>query len=246
MDGEARRFDGHTVFAWEALQPMDLPLPLHAWNLAPAEAIRVQSTLASRVERVDRLGAVRFVAGIDISANNFTGVGRAAVVVLSFPQLEEIEVAREERPLAMPYVPGLLSFREAPIILGALARLAQAPDLLLVDGQGIAHPRRFGIAAHLGVLLDRPAIGCAKSILRGRHAPLADEVGARAPMLDRGDVVGMALRTRRHANPIYISIGHRISLETAVAYVERCCRGGYRLPEPTRLAHLRAGTSDTL
>jgi deoxyribonuclease V len=205
----------------------------------------VQSALAGRVERGDRLGTVHLVAGIDISANSYTGVGRAAVVVLAFPTLEEIEVAREERALAMPYVPGLLSFREAPIILGALARLTHAPDLLLVDGQGIAHPRRFGIASHLGVLVDLPAIGCAKSILRGRHAPLPDEVGARAPMLDRGEVIGMALRTRRHANPIYISVGHRITLETAVEYVERCCRGGYRLPEPTRLAHLRAKSAAT-
>lgn len=227
---------------WEATRPMDLPPPLHPWNLPSTEAVRLQRELAGRVERTDRLDTVHFVAGIDISTNRYTGMGRAAVVVLTFPGLEEVEVARQERPLTMPYVPGLLSFREVPIILGAMARLAHAPDLMVVDGQGIAHPRRFGIASHLGVLLDRPAIGCAKSILRGRHAPLPDEVGARAPMIDRGEVVGMALRTRRHANPIYISLGHRITLKTAVDYVERCCRGGYRLPEPTRLAHLRAAT----
>lgn len=220
---------------------MKLPPPLHAWDLKPAEAMRLQRELAARVERTDRLGRVRHVAGIDISANDYTGLARAAIVVLTFPALEEVEVARAERPLTMPYVPGLLSFRESPVILAAMEKLGQVPDLLLVDGQGLAHPRRFGIACHLGVLLDLPAIGCAKSILRGRHAPLADEVGARAELVDGGEVVGMALRTRRRANPIYISIGNRVSLETAVRYVEACCRGGYRLPEPTRLAHLRAG-----
>jgi deoxyribonuclease V len=225
---------------WAAVK---LPPPLHAWDVPPQEAIRLQRALADRVERGDRLGVVRYVAGIDISANDRTGLARAAVVVLTFPALDAVEVARAERPLTMPYVPGLLSFREAPVILAAMEKLARAPDLLLVDGQGLAHPRRFGIACHLGVLLDLPAIGCAKSILRGRHAPLADEVGARAELVENGAVIGMALRTRRRARPIYISIGNRVSLETAVRYVEACCRG-YRLPEPTRLAHLRAGEGE--
>jgi deoxyribonuclease V len=208
--------------------------------LAPAEATDVQRELAPRIERADRLDAVRHVAGVDISTSDQTGRGRAAVVVMTYPDLEEVEVARAERPLSMPYVPGLLSFREIPIILAAMERLRQAPDLLMVDGQGIAHPRRLGIASHLGLVTDVPAIGCAKSILRGKHEPLPDEVSAQAPMVDRGEVVGMAVRTRRRANPIYVSIGHRIDLETAVRYVLACGRG-YRLPEPTRLAHLRAG-----
>jgi deoxyribonuclease V len=220
---------------------MRLPEPLHPWNLAPTEAIALQRELAARVERVDRLGVVRHVAGIDISTNRFSNVGRAAVVILTYPALEEVEVARHEETLRMPYVPGLLSFREMPVILGALARVRQAPDLLLVDGQGIAHPRRIGIAAHLGLWLDLPAIGCAKSVLRGKPDALADAVGAQAPMRDRGEVVGMALRPRRHANPIYVSIGNRVSLDTAVGYVESCLRGGYRLPVPTRLAHIHAG-----
>lgn len=219
---------------------MRLPEPLHPWNLTPTEAVALQRELAARVERADRLGVVRFVAGIDISTSRFTNVGRAAVVVLSYPALEEIEVARHEEGLRMPYVPGLLSFREVPVILGALAHVKQAPDLLLVDGQGIAHPRRIGIAAHLGVYLDLPAIGCAKSILRGKPDPLPDVVGARAPMRDRGEVVGMALRTRRNANPLYVSIGHRVSLDTSVRYVESCLRDAYRLPVPTRLAHIHA------
>lgn len=219
---------------------MRLPSRLHPWNLTPGDAQAVQRELAPRVERADRLGAVRLVAGVDISTSAQTDVGRAAVVLMTFPDLEEVEVAHAERTLSMPYIPGLLSFREIPIILGAMERLRQAPDLLMVDGQGIAHPRRLGIASHLGLWMDLPAIGCAKSILRGKHEPLPDEVGARAEMLDRGEIVGMALRTRRHANPIYVSIGHRVSLETAVRYVIACGRG-YRLPEPTRLAHLRAG-----
>lgn len=219
---------------------MRLPEPLHPWNLTPAEAITLQRELADRVERDDRLSAVRFIAGIDISTNRFTNLGRAAVVILSYPALEEIEVARHEETLRMPYVPGLLSFREIPVILGALAWIKQTPDLLLVDGQGIAHPRRIGIATHLGVYLDLPSIGCAKSILRGKPDPLPDVVGSQAPMRDRGEVVGMALRTRLHANPIYVSTGHRVSLETAVRYVESCLRNAYRLPIPTRLAHIHA------
>lgn len=214
-------------------------LQAHDWNLPPAEAIAVQRALAAKVVSTDALPDVHRIAGIDVSVNAETNLARAAVVVVSFPELQEISVARHEQPVAMPYVPGLLSFREIPVILGALAQVAEVPDLLMVDGQGIAHPRRIGIATHLGVILNLPSIGCAKSVLRGRHAPLPDEVGAQADMVDRGEVVGMALRTRKHANPILISIGNRISLPTAVAFVQACGRG-YRLPEPTRLAHIHA------
>ncbi len=220
---------------------MQIPDALPAWDGTTQGAIKLQREMAQRVEREDRLGAVNYIAGIDVSANSATGLARAAVVIVAFPDLREVEVARAELPLAMDYIPGLLSFREVPVIIEAMKGLHQMPDLLMVDGQGIAHPRRIGIASHLGVLLDMPSIGCAKSILRGKHDPLPDEVGVRAEMVDHGEVVGMALRTRRHSNPLYISIGNRVSLATAVSYVERCLRG-YRLPEPTRLAHLRAGT----
>ena len=219
---------------------MRVPPAPHSWNLTPTEAIALQRQMAERVERVDRLESVRFVAGVDVSANDRTGLARAAVAVLSYPRLEEVEVTREEEPLRMPYVPGLLSFREAPVILRAFERVRQVPDLILVDGQGIAHPRRLGIASHLGVLLDLPAIGCAKSIFVGTHGPLAEEVGAQQPLVDHGEVVGMAVRTRARVKPMYISIGHRISLATAVRYVLACGRG-YRLPEPTRLADKHAG-----
>ena len=139
-----------------------------------------------------------------------------------------------------PYVPGLLSFRESPLVLGALERLVTTPDIILADGQGLAHPRRFGLACHLGLLTDTPTIGCAKSILRGRPEwTLPSSAGSHVPLMDKGDVVGAAVRTRESVSPIYVSIGHKVSLESAVSWVLACCKG-YRMPEPTRLAHLAA------
>jgi deoxyribonuclease V len=148
-----------------------------------------------------------------------------------------LEVAGAKTALAMPYIPGLLSFREIPLLLEAWRQLTLKPDLLMVDGQGIAHPRRLGIAAHLGVYLDMPAIGCAKSILVGHHEPLPPERGSRAPLVHRGETVGYAVRTKDKVNPVFVSCGHRVSQETAVRWVLECARG-YRLPEPTRQAHL--------
>lgn len=223
---------------------MRIPPVPHSWDLGPSEAIALQRQMAGQVVREDRLGPVSFVAGVDMSANDRTGLARAAVVILSYPELREAEVVRVEEPLRMPYIPGLLSFREVPVILQAFERVRQAPDLLFVDGQGIAHPRRLGIASHLGVLLDLPAIGCAKSLFVGKYEPVADEVGAQQPLLDHGEVIGMVVRTRLHVKPMYISIGNRVSLESAVRYVLACGRG-YRLPEPTRLADKRAGEPET-
>jgi deoxyribonuclease V len=222
---------------------MRIPPVPHSWALSPTEAIALQRQMAPRVEREDRLGPVGFVAGVDVSANDRTGLARAAVVILTNPELREVEVVREEEPLRMPYVPGLLSFREAPVILRAFERVRQAPDLVFVDGQGIAHPRRLGIASHLGVLLDLPTIGCAKSIFVGTHEPLAEDVGAQQPLVDRGEVIGMVVRTRARVKPMIISTGHRVSLPTAVRYVLACGRG-YRLPEPTRLADQRAAEKE--
>ena len=164
---------------------------------------------------------------------------RAAIAVLSFPELQVLEIARAEVPTTFPYVPGLLSFRETPAVLAAYERLQLKPDLLIVDGQGYAHRRRFGIACHLGVLLDIPAIGSAKSLLVGRHGQLGEERGATAELIDRREVVGMALRTRRGITPVYVSIGHRIDLPSAVRFVLDCCTR-YRLPEPQRQAHIAA------
>lgn len=179
------------------------------------------------------------VCGLDLSAEDAQGFARGAAVVLSFPDMHVIEVRTALRKVTFPYIPGLLAFREAPILAAALERLTTAPDCFIVDGQGIAHPRRFGIACHIGLLTDRPTIGCAKSILRGRHNPLAEEVGAWAALVDRGEVVGAAVRTRAGSAPVYVSPGHRVDLASALRIVLACVKG-YRLPEPTRLAHLAA------
>ena len=218
------------------------PSPTHPWDLEPAAARALQRELAARVVREDHLGELRLVAGLDLGfPRDAAGreVGRAALVVLRAADLGLVERRVAERPVTFPYVPGLLSFRESPVALAAFETLAARPDLLIVDGHGFAHPRRFGIACHLGVLLDLPTIGCAKSILVGR----ADEPGPRpgdwTPLVDRGETIGAALRTRAGVKPIFVSIGHRVSLETAIELVLRCGRG-YRLPEPTRLAHQAA------
>lgn len=211
--------------------------PLHPWDLSPREARAVQRRLAAAVVTEDRLGEVRRVAGVDVGfpRRDDVEVARAAAVLLSYPDLTLREQAVVEEPVRYPYIPGLLSFREAPAELAALARLAEPPDLVMVDGHGRAHPRRFGIACHLGLLLDLPTLGCAKSPLVGEYAEPGPEVGAWTPLIDQGEVVGAALRTRPGVRPVFVSVGHRLSLETAVAWVLACCRGT-RLPEPTRLA----------
>jgi deoxyribonuclease V len=215
----------------------------HDWDLSWDEARRVQEELAGHVSCDDDFGALRTVAGVDLAyPRTASGVviGRAAVVVLSLPELEVVEEHVVTRPVTFPYIPGLLSFREAPIALAALRQVRAQPDLLLVDGHGIAHPRRFGIASHLGVLLDLPTIGCATSILVGKADEPASEPGASTPLVDGGDVIGTALRTRVRSRPIYVSPGHRVSVEAAATLVMSCTRG-YRLPEPTRLADRLAG-----
>jgi deoxyribonuclease V len=211
---------------------------LHNWNLQPDAAVALQRELAARVIRTDALkGEVRRVAGVDMAINEGNNMARAAVVLLTYPELEVIERHVYEEPIRMPYVPGLLSFREIPCILGAFDQLKQQPDLVMVDGQGIAHPRYLGIASHLGLWLDLPTIGCAKSILRGYYdeKALGENVGAWVPLTYKRETVGAVLRTRVRVKPMIISLGHRISLETSLHYVLACCKG-YRLPEPTRLA----------
>src|SRR5712692_8867841 len=209
--------------------------PLHEWSLKQDEAKALQRELAKHVVREDRLDEVRHIAGVDMAINEMSGMARAAVVLLSYPALEIEERHVYEEPVRMPYIPGLLSFREAPCVLGAFARLLQQPDLVMVDGQGIAHPRRLGIASHLGLWLDLPTIGCGKSILIGHHAHLSEEQGSWVPLIDKDETIGAVLRTRAHVKPMIISLGHRISLATSLRYVLACCRG-YRLPEPTRQA----------
>ncbi len=179
------------------------------------------------------------IAGLDISPPTARGIATAAVVVLESPELEAVEIKVVSGKLNFPYIPGLLSFREAPLTVAVCQRLTLTPDLILVDGQGIAHPRRLGLASHLGLLLGTPTIGCAKSRLCGKHETPGEEPGSYAELIDEGEIIGAALRTKPRVNPIYISIGHKIDLESAIHWVLKCCRG-YRVPEPTRLAHLAA------
>ncbi len=204
-----------------------------------SEARAIQETLRSRVIECDRLRRVRRVAGVDASYDRTRGVTRAAVAVLGLPDLDPIEEHTARRKTRFPYLPGYLSFRETPALLAALARLLAQPDLILCDGQGLAHPRRFGLACHLGVLLEVPTIGVAKSRLIGTHEPVPEERGKWVPLYDDADVIGAVVRTRAGVRPLYVSIGHRVSLKTAIELVLRCTTR-YRLPEPCRRAHALA------
>jgi deoxyribonuclease V len=212
------------------------PVHANAWDLTPAEARALQERLSGEAEARDRLGSPDLIAGIDVGFEDRGRVTRAAVAVLRLADLQVLESALARRPTAFPYVPGLLSFREIPAVLEALAALACSPDLLLADGQGLAHPRRFGLACHLGWLLDTPTIGVAKSRLLGKFTAPADLRGAWSPLLDRGDLVGAAVRTRRGVKPVFVSPGHRVDVATAVR-LTLACTGRYRLPEPSRVAH---------
>ncbi|RJO63078.1 MAG: deoxyribonuclease V [Dehalococcoidia bacterium] len=213
---------------------------LHSWDLTPAQAISLQKELAGDVIISGEVNSVRFIGGADISMPRGSRTARAAIVVLSYPELEIVEIETIVAALTFPYVPGLLSFREAPLVLELFEKLNHKPDLLIVDGQGIAHPRRLGIASHLGLWLDIPVIGCAKSRLCGEQVEVGFEAGSQARLIDQGEVIGTVLRTRSGSKPLYISSGHRISLEESVRWALACTRG-YRLPEPSRLAHLAAG-----
>jgi deoxyribonuclease V len=206
------------------------------WPTTIDEALAVQHELRTQVITEDQLGAVQCVAGVDVGFEEDGTITRAAIAVLSLPDLQLRDQAIARRPTTFPYIPGFLSFREIPAVLDALAKLDTPPDLLLCDGQGLAHPRRFGIACHLGVLTNIPAIGVAKSLLIGKHEVLPEERGAWQPLRDKNDVIGAVLRTRESTRPLYISPGHRISLPTAIDYVMRCTTK-YRLPETTRWAH---------
>lgn len=212
---------------------------LHEWQVSTSQAIALQKQLASRVSRDEMSGAFRYIAGVDVSTSRWHEEGTAAVVVLNYPEFELLEEKRVRGRIDFPYVPGLLSFREAPLILEAFEQLDITPDLVLVDGQGIAHPRRFGIAAHLGLFLDVPTIGCAKSRLCGTYEEPGTEAGSSTELLDEGEVIGEVVRTRKGTKPVYVSVGSKISLRQAVRWVLMCCRG-FRLPEPTRLAHQSA------
>ena len=207
----------------------------HDWPLTVAEAIAIQEQLRGEIITSDQLGTVQYVAGVDMGFEADGTISRAAVAVLSFPELQLQESAIARRPTSFPYVPGFLSFREIPAVLDALEKINTIPDLILCDGQGIAHPRRFGIACHLGLLINMPTIGVAKSLLVGKHESVPDEKGSWQPLRHRGEIIGAVLRTRLGTKPLYISSGHRVSLPTAIEYVMRCTPK-YRLPETTRIA----------
>ncbi len=210
----------------------------HGWDLSPQAAIDLQKQLAKQVITEVQFETVEAVAGIDMSVRD--DMGRAAVVVFSYPELEIIDYSIATRKITFPYVPGLLSFREGPVVLDALENLATQPDLLIFDAQGIAHPRRLGLASHIGVLVDLPAIGCAKSRLCGQYEEPGSERGNYTFLTDQGETIGAVIRTRTNVKPVFISIGHRIDLPTSIAYILNTGRG-YRLPEPTRWAHHVAG-----
>jgi deoxyribonuclease V len=207
------------------------------WPETPAEATRVQRELRERLVLQPPAGfAPRLVAGADISMDRGSEVGYAGLAVVDAATLVTVDTAVAVAPLVFPYVPGYLSFRELPPLAVAWTRLAGRPDVVIFDGQGYAHPRRFGLACHGGVLFDVPSVGCAKSILVGAHEPLAEHAGAAAPLVHRGETVGIALRLRARTAPVYVSAGHLMDLDTAVAVV-LSVSGGYREPETTRRAH---------
>jgi deoxyribonuclease V len=215
---------------------------LHEWNVTPREAIALQQRLRRRVLAEDRLGRVRHVAGTDAACEQEGRITRAAVAVLSFPALELVDHAVVRLPTRFPYVPGLLSFREAPALLAALAQLEVRPDLILCDGHGLAHPRRCGLASHLGLWCNIPTIGVAKSRLCGAAREPPQRRGAWTPLTADGETIGAVLRTRAGVNPVYVSVGHRVSLPTAIAYTMACVTR-YRLPETTRWAHRLASAA---
>ena len=211
---------------------------LHRWDVSPSEAMEIQQQLRSRVSMERTVGQVNTMAGVDVS---FKGeVARAAIVVLSYPELTPLDYSLADLPAEFPYIPGLLAFREAPAVLAALEKLKTEPDLFIFDAQGLAHPRRMGLATHLGVVIDRPSIGCAKSRLCGSHHEPGPERGSYTYLYDEDEVIGAVVRTKTDVNPLYVSIGHKVDLSTAIEYVVNCCTG-YRLPETTRYAHRVAG-----
>jgi deoxyribonuclease V len=208
---------------------------LHRWDVSAARARQIQAELRKRVVLRDRLPRVRCVAGADVAFDLRRGRAIAGVIAYSYPEMRELQRVWAVRPLRFPYVPGLLSFREAPALLAAFERLRTAPDVVFVDGHGYAHPRRFGIACHLGVLLGTAAVGCAKSLLVGSCTEPARAAGRWAPLRDGEETIGAVVRTRTAVKPIYVSPGNRVSLETAVR-LALAVSDGYRIPRPTREA----------
>jgi deoxyribonuclease V len=213
---------------------------LHPWNLSPQEAITLQKQLAAQLihDRPLPLESIRRVAGVDVSVKE--NESQAAVVVLSYPDMTVVETVLARQPTPFPYIPGLLSFREGPALVAAFERLQNAPDVFIFDGMGRAHPRRIGIAAHMGLWLQKPTIGCGKTHLVGRFTEPAAPKGEYSQLTDRGELIGVVLRTRENVKPVFISPGHLIDLESSIAII-LACTSKYRLPDPIRAAHNAAG-----
>jgi len=208
---------------------------LHPWNVTPAEGKKIQEELRERVVLHDDFSRVDLIAGADLSLDKRSNMGFAGVIVYAFPDLDEVERRHARCKLTMPYIPGLLAFREAPALLRAFAKVEHEPDVIMFDGQGIAHPRGMGIATHMGMILDKPTIGCAKSRLIGSFEEPGPEVGDHSRLAQDGKTIGVVLRTRRNVKPIFVSQGHKISLKTCVDITLQCS-DGYRIPKPTREA----------
>ena len=210
------------------------PVIEHPWDLSADEAIQLQLTLAAKVIKEDVLNPVKLVAGVDVAYAKDSDNLTAAIVVLDAEDLSLVEVASAKDVARFSYIPGLFSFRELPPLIQAMAKLHHTPDLVICDGQGIAHPRRFGLASHLGVIFNVPTIGSGKTLLLGQHRPLGENRGAIAPLIDHRETIGAAVRTQHKVNPVYVSIGHRISLATACRWIIDVAPK-YRLPDPIRI-----------
>ena len=215
---------------------------IHDWNLSSTEAKTIQLELAKQVIRYNKTGEINYVAGIDVGFDLKHKLSRAAVAVLSYPDLEFVESSKAELETVFPYIPGLLSFREIPVIIEALKKIKQIPDVILCDGQGIAHPRRFGLACHIGVLTNVPTIGVAKSRLIGKYESLSKDKGSKVSLTDKDEKIGSVIRSRTNVKPLFISIGHKLDLDKCLEIVWNCITK-YRLPETTRFAHRLASLS---
>lgn len=210
---------------------------LHSWNVTPQEARGIQDKLRTQVIKTDEFGVINTIAGVDIGISQ--NIAQASIIVLSYPELHIVDGIVTQYKVSFPYIPGILSYREIPPLLVAFAYLNTEPDLIIVDGQGIAHPRRFGLASHLGLVLDTPTIGCAKSRLCGSYTEPDKEKGSFTYLMDENEIIGAVLRTRSKISPVYVSIGHKVSLDSAIRITLNCCPR-FRLPETTRYAHKAA------
>ena len=212
-------------------------LELHSWDLQYSEAVKVQKELKDQLVLKAPKMDLRLVAGADVSYSKGSNVFFSSVLVLEMSSMNIVEESAAKGRVDFPYIPGLLSFREAPVLIKAFEGVKNTPDVIIFDGQGIAHPRGIGLASHMGLILDCPSIGCAKKILVGDYEPVGNEVGDHMSILYKGNAVGAALRTRKNVKPVFISPGHKMDIPSAVEIVMKTCRG-YKLPEPTRQAHL--------